>query len=215
MNRNKVIFALVAGAILYWAWSTQEIKVSPGSIAPDVPVQSRVPSSVKPWERDGYKYTPLAQFDVRARLIRAERYRFDGGAAMSPIDFALGWGRMSDSAVIDRLSITQSGRFYRYTWRDKPPIPLGEIIKSSANMHLIPATSAVKRTLFRARAGQVVSLSGKLVQIDGPNGWKWKSSLTRSDSGAGACEVVWVEEAELHDVDVPNDEHYDVQLGDE
>jgi hypothetical protein len=26
-----------------------------------------------------------------------------------------------------------------------------------------------------------------------PDGWRWRSSLTREDTGAGACELVWVE----------------------
>lgn len=210
MNRAKVIYALVATAVLYWAWSSQEIKHSPGSIAPDEPVQTSLDRSVKPWELDGFKYTPLAQIDLRARLLRSERYRFDEGAAMSPVDFALGWGRMSDSAVIDQLSISQYGRFYYYAWRGQPPIPASEIVRSSANMHLVPSTDAVKRTLFRARAGQVVALSGKLVQIDGPGGWKWKSSLTRSDSGAGACELVWVEDVEL--LDIQPEDHVEPSL---
>lgn len=134
---------------------------------------------------------------------------------MSPVDFALGWGRMSDSAVLERLSFSQHGRFYYYSWRNQPPIPLSEIIRSSANMHLIPATKAVERILLRARAGQLVALSGKLVQIDGPKGWKWKSSLTRTDSGAGACEVIWVEDVELHDIEADDVEAYVAQEDDE
>jgi len=47
--------------------------------------------------------------------------------------------------------------------------------------------------LLRIRAGQIVSLAGYLVEVRGPNGMRWRSSLTREDTGAGACELVWVE----------------------
>jgi hypothetical protein len=30
-----------------------------------------------------------------------------------------------------------------------------------------------------------------------PDGWRWRSSLTREDVGNGACELVWVERIEV------------------
>ena len=55
-----------------------------------------------------------------------------------PEDLALGWGRMSDSDVLAKIDITQSGRFY-YWHVDDFPIPRREIETSSANMHMIPS----------------------------------------------------------------------------
>src|SRR6185437_4176759 len=75
-----------------------------------------------------------------------ERYRFDAGAALVPEDFALGWGRMSDSAVLQQIDITQSARFYYWSVRQFP-IPRREIETHSANMHLIPADAGVRRAL--------------------------------------------------------------------
>ena len=99
---------------------------------------------------------------------------------------------MSDSAVLDKVEISQATRFY--FWRvHEFPIPEREIIESSANMHLIPADDAVERAIRRTRVGDVVSFDGYLVEADLPNGGKWVSSLSRSDTGAGACELVWVE----------------------
>mgnify|MGYP001203996934 FL=1 len=64
-------------------------------------------------------------------------------------------------------------------------------------MHLVPADARVKRQLLKARRGQIVALRGKLIRIEGPDGFRWTSSTTRSDSGDGSCEVVWVEDARL------------------
>jgi hypothetical protein len=41
---------------------------------------------------------------------------------------------------------------------------------------------------------EIVNLSGYLVEVHGPRGMKWRSSLTRTDTGAGSCELMWVEE---------------------
>lgn len=69
---------------------------------------------------------------------------------------------------------------------------MAEIVRSSANMHLIPADAAVAQALRGVRAGQNVRIDGWLVQADAPDGWRWRSSLTREDSGGGACELVYV-----------------------
>jgi len=44
------------------------------------------------------------------------------------------------------------------------------------------------------RVGDVVTLEGDLIEADKPGGWKWRSSLTRDDTGNGACELVYVKE---------------------
>jgi hypothetical protein len=99
---------------------------------------------------------------------------------------------MADDAVLARLSISQGGRWYRYRWQGDPPIPVAEIVRSSANMHMVPADAAVARALKRVRVGDVVTLDGYLIEADKPGGWKWRSSLTREDTGSGACELVYV-----------------------
>jgi len=54
--------------------------------------------------------------------------------------------------------------------------------------------SALYRRIVAERigAGDVVRIDGWLIRIDGDEGWHWQSSLSREDSGAGACELVLV-----------------------
>jgi len=104
---------------------------------------------------------------------------------------------MSDESVLGRLDISQSGRFYYWHYDGAPPIPRREIETSSANMHLIPATKVIARRLERVRPGSIVTLRGYLVEVRGEGGFVWRSSLTRDDTGNGACELIWVEEVEV------------------
>ena len=60
----------------------------------------------------------------------------------------------AQDAVLSRLQISQSSRWYRYRWNDAPPIPLQEIIQSSANMHMIPADDAVAAAMQALEALQ-------------------------------------------------------------
>lgn len=140
-----------------------------------------------------FSITPLADFTLTARVLSREDYRFDPSAALSPTDLALGWGRMSDSAVLAKLDISQSSRWYTYRWSsDAPPIPKDEIVRSSANMHMIPADDTVRWQLKQVRPGDVIHLEGQLIEAHRADGGVWRSSMTRDDTGDGACEVVYV-----------------------
>ena len=158
----------------------------------DAPLQSEVPSSMPSLPLEGATLQPLAGFSVEARVLGREDYGMGREADFSPIDLALGWGRMTEDAVLAQLSISQGGRWYRYSWKTDPPIPVNEIVRSSANMHMVPADDAVAEALRDVDAGDRVRIDGWLVQVNTPDGWRWRSSLTREDSGGGACEVVYV-----------------------
>lgn len=156
------------------------------------PLQSPVPGSLQPFRLQVATLTPLAGFSVDARVLSREDYRRGREAELSPTDLALGWGRMREDAVLARLDISQGGRFYRYRWRGDPPLPPAELVRSSANMHLIPASLAVAEALQDIGDGQRVRIDGWLVEAQTGDGWRWRSSTTREDSGAGACELVYV-----------------------
>ncbi|GGA69319.1 hypothetical protein GCM10011521_04390 [Arenimonas soli] len=146
---------------------------------------------------DGHRLRPLAAFALEARVLGREDYRFDRNAALSPTDLALGWQRMADPAVYKQLDISQRGRWYHYRWgAEGPPLPVQEIVRSSANMHLVPANDRVAAAIDRVKKDQTVRLQGWLVEIRSDDGWLWRSSLTREDSGDGACELIYVCELE-------------------
>jgi hypothetical protein len=182
----------------YLIWSPQRpVDPGPGVLAPEEPRQSD-PDRDQPFVRGEFSLQPLARFEATARVLAREDYRLGTEADLSPTDLALGWGRMSDTSVVSALDIDQSGRWYHYRWAGRtPPIPLVEIVRSSANMHFIPADEAAADALERVREGQVVSFSGYLVEARRNDGWRWRSSLTRNDSGGGACEVVWLERLDV------------------
>lgn len=198
MKQGPGLLAIIA--ILSAAGCLSEARYPPGEIAPNAPVQEEL-RSARVHQVGTYAVRPVARFEVEARVLGRERYRFDRGAALSPVDLALGWGPMSDQAVLDQIDISQGGRFYR--WRVKNyPIPRQQIIKHSANMHMIPANDDVRKALLAVRTGEVVYLEGYLVVATAEDGAIWKTSLTRQDSGNGACELVWVEKIISYSPDV-------------
>ena len=194
--RRVGIFAVLALVSLVWYLERRPLPHPAGVLVPEAPRQTELRGDAPQFLRAGATLTAVASFDIDARVLSREDYWFDASAKLVPTDLALGWGRMSDSAVLDRVDIAQFGRFY-YWHVQEFPIPEREIIESSANMHLIPADRSVERSLGRVRAGDLVHIRGYLVNAHMPDGGEWRTSTTRSDSGAGACELVWVEDLEI------------------
>ncbi len=144
------------------------------------------------WRRvSEFVLTPRATYDISARVLSTESYWSGPGGALIPWDFALGWGVAADEDVIRRVSISQFSRFYTLSTHD-PSVDVQAVGRSSANVHLVAASSRIERAFSRVRRGDLVRLEGELVDIAGPDGFAWGTSLTRDDTGPGACETLYV-----------------------
>ncbi|MBU0468035.1 MAG: hypothetical protein KKD07_00280 [Candidatus Omnitrophica bacterium] len=148
--------------------------------------------------REGFKYEDvsislLAEFSLDAMVLSKQRYYFGRAAKLAPFDLALGWGPMSNPEVIKEIRISQGNRWYTYRYKIPPPIPHREISYHSSNMHLVAATKEVADEIKNVRWGDIIHMEGYLINIMSDDGWRWNSSLSRSDTGDGACELVWVE----------------------
>ena len=187
-----VVVAIAIGGWYFVHQRTLERRMLASGPVGEAPVQES--TREKAFDVGGFRIQPVASYDIRAKVLSTERYRMGREAELSPVDFALGWGPMSDQTVLSQLQISQGGRWYEYRWHNQPPIGPDMIARHSANTHLIPANGSVKIDLLNVERGQVVHLKGMLVNVEHSDGWKWRSSTTRDDTGSGSCELMWVTE---------------------
>jgi hypothetical protein len=194
---KTAILALVAIGVVVYLIDTIEPRYPPGILIPEEPYQ-RLTNAARTWKMGQYQVAALAEYTIWARVLHTESYWLDRGADLSPVDLAVGWGRMSDQSIVDQLEFWQGQRWYRY-WPRKSTVPLSadEMNAQSANIHIIPGNDEVKRALKSVRVGNLVEMDGYLVQVDGPGGFSWRSSLSRTDTGAGACELFRVEKVTI------------------
>jgi hypothetical protein len=189
-----IALSIVVLSKAWGQWEHRAIHPADGAVAPDEPLQTDA-NGAPAVVLGRWTLTPRATYDVTARILGREDYRFDPIADLAPLDLALGWGPMSDNRVLKTLKISQGARFY--SWRpvsESLPMDLREVTYHSANTHVIPASASVASKLARLRrGGQVVHLSGLLVDGVRDDGMKIRTSLTRTDSGAGACEFMLVQ----------------------
>jgi len=162
----------------------------PNALKEPVQAESALEPFAETRGRRTYRVTPRAAYDVAARVGATERYRSGASGSLLPWDFVLTWGAATKEPAWSRISYLQTGRFYN--WRSDDTLDAGYVASHTANTHLIPGSSRIASALACVRRGDVVRLEGDLVDIDGPDGFVWKTSLTRTDTGPGACETLYV-----------------------
>jgi hypothetical protein len=196
--RSVFFIALMVAGLWqgYSNWQLRPVHPPDGPIAPADPKQTDSPE--EPATTLGrWRLTPRAQYDITARILSREDYSFDPLSDLIPEDLALGWGPMSDNRVLRAFKISQGARFYSWEVKRDLPIPRQVVIEHSANTHVIPADPWVRKQLKRLRVGQVVHMAGLLVDGVREDGVRIRTSLTRSDSGPGSCEILLVQQLEV------------------
>ena len=169
----------------------QSISMGPGISVEEAPQQTQ--TSAESFKHEEYNISPMAEFECSAKII-SKKYYSDHWADISPIDMTLGWEKLSDESIIHRINFDQTTRWTHYTPLNIAGVISAEELRTQhGNFHMCPANDDVRSALLNMPQGSVIHFKGKLINLS-KSGWSNQSSLKRTDSGAGACEIVWVEE---------------------
>jgi hypothetical protein len=196
MKKTFYVLLIVAAIFAWRDWNRRDITHPPGVLTPAAPRQTNI-DPAQTFRFGEFQLTRRAGFQLRARVLSREDYRWGTDADLSPVDLALGWGVMSDQAVLDRIEITQGTRWYFTRYELPAPIPDEAIIRHSSNMHMVPANTKVEKKLKKIRRGDIVNARGFLIDVDHDSGFLWRTSMTREDTGNGSCEIFYVEQFEI------------------
>jgi hypothetical protein len=195
----KYLLALIVLGAAWHFWYAPHAKLQPGIVTPDDP-RIEILTEAIPWHtnKDDYTITRLAKFSMRARVLHTKRYWFGRETDLVPVDIAFGWGKMSDQNLLDLMDIDQDDRFYFWHYNQNIPVTPEYIISHSGNMHLIPATDEISSKIKSVRENDIVYLEGYLVKVNATDGWHWLSSTSLSDTGRGACKLIWVQNIKIN-----------------
>lgn len=190
---------LVIGFVLiaFWLYSSSRPVYQPdGIIAPDPPVEQALTRDPPVFERNAHRLTATARLSGKLRLIGVQRYSLDRAAQVSPLDAAVGWARLSDSAVLRTMELAHGAREFVYQAYD-PALEDAQIGGSALNLHLVPATPELATRMKDLRAGQLVTIAGYVVEVAGADGWRWRGAVGEPKRSL-ASRVVWVEQLDVH-----------------
>jgi hypothetical protein len=186
-----MVFALGCGA--WGVLHERPLHPVDGVLVAGRPHQDNYEDSQPTVRKGKWTLTPRARYDITARVLLRERYRFDDMSDLSPLDLSLGWGEMSGNAMLDELDLSESKRELHETVRaEYEGMDYGYVLRHSSNNHVIPLDAGIESQLLALHAGQVIELQGDLVDAHSDDGWHANTSLTRDDEGEGACEVMLV-----------------------
>jgi hypothetical protein len=186
------------------------------NIHPEVlqePLQATIngDSELITFSKDGYSYSlmPEAEYKIQAMVVHRMDYRFFSiysSDSVFPVDLCLTWGdNLKNKGYQNKtLSFSQDARFCFYRWRGEANVISPNLV---SNNHLIANDPKILSVINKIKTGDQVSISGYLVNVEAnkvgevsnysPNSFSLKSSLTRTDDGAGACEIIYIKDIKI------------------
>jgi hypothetical protein len=129
----------------------------------------------------------LQPFKGDFRILGSKIYHDDEQAKFSPIDYAVSWGLFAEPEIARTISVNQYDRYLNWNM-PQVPVPVEQAMQMVSNMHIVPANPEIAQQIKQVKRGDLVRLQGELVEIKDQD-LVWRSSLTPTDTGDGACEV--------------------------
>lgn len=111
---------------------------------------------------------------------------------LSPVDLCVVWGELAEPENREHIYSLQAARWCSYVYDGDLPFDAAYVGSHVANIHIIPANENILKAVKSIKKDQKAVLEGFLVKVYREGTLIWSSSLTRTDSGDGACEVFYV-----------------------
>lgn len=207
LSCSIVVAAIVFAVANHKAGRLQE--VPPSTLSPMItdtePVQAETTMPSFNFEYENVKYVvhPRAEYELYGLLVThnnttgiGDIYHDDRSVDLK--DICVVWGRNAASGVYQKIQFWSEPWTCRFGTRDDEvwnDFSLTEV----SNNHLLAGTEKVRAVVKGLHVGDQVYLKGYLVDYahqDYPEQLR-QSSLTRTDTGDGACEVFFVSDARV------------------
>ncbi|MFA5831425.1 MAG: hypothetical protein WC878_06345 [Candidatus Paceibacterota bacterium] len=213
--RSRLFFLFLLFLVVGFLGKDNYKNIIPDEANPEIfrdPVQTSVASATPiEFQKDGFSYKLTPLYDYRISGLAVHRLDYDNWYSLSrtdetfTTDICMLWGENLKSGAYKNktLTIDQDFRFCLFSYWGGQPINNDQF----SNNHLIIRNEEIKKINAEISPGDQIRITGKLVNVEAyslgkvkkyePTKAKWTTSTTRNDSGAGACEIVYVEKIEI------------------
>ncbi len=150
---------------------------------------------IKECKSGRFTMTPLAEYEISGVVVSRESYSSEWDGEISPMDLAIVWGKLAEPQNRRNITYGQGNRWYHYRWKDGSPVNPSYIVSHSSNNHIIPANINIYRAIKTIKRKDRVVLKGFLVNLRGTAKGQTvarNTSLSRTDTGSGSCEILYV-----------------------
>lgn len=144
----------------------------------------------------------VAKYSISGRVVNTHNYYgYNMENQLSPKDVGISWGVLASESNYKKIRWSSTGNRFLY-WHSDDGKWLQEMGGTNAlseyysNNHLIPSDNKVKKLINGIKEDEFIRIEGYLVNIycKENNGryFTWNTSDSRSDTGDGACEIIYV-----------------------
>jgi hypothetical protein len=200
--------ALLAGALLLlvgWWWSG--LLPARADLAASVltePLQTATQvASFKTVVGDiDYGIQPVFDYSIDGLVVSehdsdgfADYIHKDWHDKLNVVDFCVVWGVNASDAAYRKMDFS-SGQFVCYFRPQTIDVARPEYYRALSNNHLLTDDPKIARRLRDVHVGDQIHLRGQLVEYSHHFGFAFHrgTSITRDDTGDGACETIFVRE---------------------
>lgn len=143
--------------------------------------------------------TPRARYRTKAWVVAVDRAFDDGAEDVLGLDVGLVWGPVANRDILRSMRFHLARRYLSARWDGEMPLANDVVMRHLSNHHLVVPDPELRAYLDHVAPGDLLTLEGALVDValEGEGARIIRSSLRRDDVGNGACEVLWVERAEI------------------
>ncbi|MEL6446337.1 MAG: hypothetical protein AAFQ62_00160 [Pseudomonadota bacterium] len=181
----------------------------PGSIAFDAgidraPLQratERYPFQAN-WDGIDYQIEPEYDYELTGLVVSFRQH--DGESRMHRLtedhlnvaDLCVVWGDTARSPSLSNITFWNGIFTCNFSTRDRAAWNAFDQTEVSNN-HIIADDARIRDRVDDVRIGDQIRVRGTLAAYISPNGSKRGTSTTRTDTGDGACETIYVDEFEI------------------
>jgi len=144
--------------------------------------------------------TPVAEYRVSGVVVSKKAYDDGWESQISPVDLAIVWGKLAGPEYDKYMEYWQNNRWYFFRYKEGSPFDHSYVVTHSGNHHIIPLNGNVRRALQLIKKKGRIVLEGYLVNVNGTYRGRtvfWNTSLSRSDTGDGSCELFYVSKVRI------------------
>jgi len=205
-KRLFIVCALIAGSLHFYKddWPQPDF-YGPGLL--EAPLQTITDQEAFPIEANGFNYTvhPKFAYELSGVVVSTSNAdRIDNiwhhklwKDFINVRDLCVIWGRNVESGVYQRMQFHSDS----WTcWAQWPNQEVGAVFSMNAlsNNHIVTSTEDIKEKLMQAEPGDLIRFSGVLAEyVNHTGGYTRGTSISREDTGQGACETVYLEHFEI------------------
>ena len=167
------------------------------------PIQSSYKSdepNIREIKNGLFTITPVAEYKISGVVVSKRTYSSGWDGEISPVDLTIVWGKLAEPEYDRYVTYSQGNRWYFFQYQPGSPFDNSFVISHSGNHHTIPANENIHEAIKTIGKKDKVVLEGVLVNIKGTYKGQpvtWNSSLSRTDTGNGSCELFYVSKVRI------------------